>query len=119
MRKLILALGAIAVAVPSAGLVPIAANAAPVAKAGADGNWSQDRGYRKRYAYREWRGRDGRSYCRKPDGTTGLVVGGVAGALVGRTIDTRGDRTVGTLLGAAAGAVAGREIERSGKRRCR
>ena len=42
----------------------------------------------------------------------------MAGALVGRTIDTRGDRTVGTLLGAAAGAVAGREIERSGKR-CR
>lgn len=46
------------------------------------------------------------------------MVGGVAGALVGRTIDTRGDRTVGTLLGAAAGAVAGREIERSGSK-CR
>ncbi|MBN8812731.1 MULTISPECIES: glycine zipper 2TM domain-containing protein [Sphingomonas] len=119
MRKFILALGAIAVAVPSVAVVPVAANAAAIAKAGVDGNWSQDRRDRKRYAYREWRGRDGRSYCRKPDGTTGLVVGGVAGALVGRTIDTRGDRTVGTLLGAAAGAVAGREIERSGKRRCR
>ena len=68
--------------------------------------------------YREWRGRDGRTYCRKPDGTTGLIVGGIAGALVGRTIDTRGDRSVGTLLGAAGGALAGREIERSGKRRC-
>ncbi|WP_137864092.1 MULTISPECIES: glycine zipper 2TM domain-containing protein [unclassified Sphingomonas] len=120
MRKFILALGVIAVAVPSAGLVPVAANAAPMAKPGADGAYAQDRRDRRRYEYREWRGRDGRTYCRKPDGTTGLIVGGVAGALVGRTIDTRGDRTVGTLLGAAAGAVAGREIERSGnKRRCR
>lgn len=74
----------------------------------------------RRYKYREWRGRDGRRYCRKPNGTTGLVVGGVAGALVGRTVDTRGDRTLGTLLGGAAGALAGREIERSGQRgRCR
>ncbi len=119
MRKLILALGALAVALPASSVVPVAANAAPIAKAGVDGTYSQDRRYRKRYAYREWKGRDGRRYCRKSDGTTGLVVGGVAGALVGRTIDTRGDRTVGTLLGAAAGAVAGREIERSGDRKCR
>jgi len=70
-------------------------------------------------SYREWRGNDGRLRCRKPNGTTGLVVGGVAGALVGRTIDTRGDRTLGTLLGGAGGALAGREIERSGSRRCR
>lgn len=74
----------------------------------------------RRHKYREWRGRDGRRYCRKENGTTGLVVGGVAGALVGRTIDSRGDRTLGTLLGAGAGALAGREIERSGSRgRCR
>ena len=74
----------------------------------------------RRSQYREWRGRDGRRYCRKPNGTTGLVVGGVAGALVGRTVDSRGDRTLGTLIGGAAGALAGREIERSGSRgRCR
>ncbi|NYT42863.1 glycine zipper 2TM domain-containing protein [Sphingomonas sp. R-74633] len=119
MRKFILALGALAVAVPAASVVPVAVNAAPIAKAGVGVESPAQQRYRKRYAYREWRGRDGRSYCRKPDGTTGLVVGGVAGALVGRTIDTRGDRTVGTLLGAAAGAVAGREIERSGKKSCR
>jgi len=53
-------------------------------------------------------------------GTTGLIVGGVGGALLGRTIDTRGDRTLGTLGGAAAGALLGREIDRSNtKRRCR
>ena len=74
----------------------------------------------RRYKYREWRDDRGRLRCRKPNGTTGLVVGGVAGALVGRTIDTRGDRTLGTLGGAAAGALLGREVERSGSsRRCR
>ncbi|MFD1786819.1 glycine zipper 2TM domain-containing protein [Sphingomonas floccifaciens] len=109
MRNLILAAGAAALLVPASLTVPVAVETG-YSKAEAQRN----------YRYREWRGRDGRYYCRKPNGTTGLVVGGVAGALVGRTIDTRGDRTVGTLLGAAAGAVAGREIERSGSRRsCR
>lgn len=106
MRNLLMALGAASLAVPAAVVLPASQAEAGVQK--------------KRHSYREWRGRDGRRYCRKPNGTTGLVVGGVAGALVGRTIDSRGDRTLGTVLGAAAGAVAGREIERSGsKRRCR
>jgi len=60
-----------------------------------------------------WRGRDGRYYCDRGDGTTGLVVGAVGGALLGRVIDRHGDRTVGTLLGGALGAVIGREIDRS------
>ncbi|MGB3471803.1 MAG: glycine zipper 2TM domain-containing protein [Erythrobacter sp.] len=67
---------------------------------------------------RVWRGRDGRYYCQRDNGTTGLVIGAVGGALLGRTIDTRGDRTVGTLLGGALGAVLGREIDRGGAR-CR
>ncbi len=66
---------------------------------------------------REWRGKDGRLHCRRSDGTVGLVVGGVAGALVGRSIDTRGDRAVGTVIGAGAGALIGREVAR--KRSCR
>ena len=51
----------------------------------------------------------------------GLIGPGlVGGALLGRTIDTRGDRTLGTLGGAVAGGLLGREIERSGgNRRCR
>jgi len=101
MRKMMLALGATAMVLPTMAIT------APEADA------------QKRQKYREWRGKDGRMRCRKPDGTTGLIVGGVAGALVGRTIDTRGDRTLGTLGGAAVGALAGREIERSGSRRCR
>ena len=67
---------------------------------------------------RVWRGRDGRVYCERDNGTTGLVVGAGVGALLGRTIDTRGDRTLGTLLGGALGAVLGREIDR-GDVRCR
>lgn len=67
---------------------------------------------------RVWQGRDGRYYCERDNGTTGLIIGAAGGALVGRTIDTRGDRTVGTLLGAALGAVLGREIDR-GEARCR
>ena len=67
--------------------------------------------------YKEWRGRDGRTYCRKSDGTTGLIVGAAGGALLGRTIDTRGDRTLGTLAGAVAGGVVGKKID-SG-RKCR
>lgn len=103
MRKIILAFSALAVALPAATVLPAA---------GADAKRSQ---------YREWRGRDGRVYCRKSNGTTGLIVGGVGGALVGRTIDTGGDRTIGTLGGAALGALAGRAVERNtgSNRRCR
>ncbi|WP_404337045.1 glycine zipper 2TM domain-containing protein [Sphingomonas sp. MMS12-HWE2-04] len=118
MRNLLMALGAVSLALPAAAVLPAAKAEAKSAYAGAP---SYQR-HGKRYQYREWRGRDGRRYCRKSDGTTGLVVGAVGGALVGRTIDTRGDRTGGTVLGAVAGALAGREIERSGSnngRRCR
>ncbi len=122
MRKTMLSLGLAAAAAPVAMATPVqAAPHAPMFSAATAALFDAPSfEEQRRYRYREWRGRDGRYYCRKRDGTTGLIVGGVAGALVGRTIDTRGDRTVGTLLGAAAGAVAGREIERSGsKRRCR
>lgn len=109
MRNLLLAIGAATLVIPTATVVPISAGTS-YGKADAQ----------KRYRYREWRGRDGRYYCRKPNGTTGLIVGGVAGALVGRSIDNRGDRTLGTVLGAGAGALAGREIDRAGsRRRCR
>ena len=99
MRKFVLAMGLSAMVLPTV-LVPVSA---------AD---ARDR--------REWRGRDGRVYCKKNNGTTGTIIGGVGGALLGRTVDTRGDRTLGTLGGAAAGALAGRAIDRgSGNDRCR
>ena len=64
-----------------------------------------------------WQGRDGRYYCRRGNGTTGLVIGAAGGALLGRAIDTRGERATGTILGAAAGALLGREVQRN--MRCR
>ncbi|MFM5893686.1 MAG: glycine zipper 2TM domain-containing protein [Novosphingobium sp.] len=82
-----------------------------------------DGGYQRQY-YRTgngiayWRGDDGRYYCRRSNGTTGLLIGAAAGALLGRSIDRRGDRSTGTILGAAAGALLGREVERSSAR-CR
>lgn len=88
-----------------------------------DRRYSRDdyrRGYGDNYRYqgRNWRGNDGRYYCRRENGTTGLLIGGVGGALLGRTIDGGRDKTLGTVLGAAAGALAGRAIDRSDSR-CR
>ena len=85
------------------------------------GDYRSYRNYYDEPAYRSsraWRGDNGRYYCRKKDGTTGLLIGGAAGALLGREIDSRGDRTVGTLLGAVGGALLGREVDR-GNSRCR
>jgi len=120
MRNMFLALGALSLAVPVAAVAVPAGKAEAKAATHANASFDQQRRHGKRHKYREWRGRDGRTYCRRSDGTTGLVVGAVGGALVGRTIDTRGDRSAGTLLGAVAGGLAGREIDRnSSKRRCR
>lgn len=65
-----------------------------------------------------WRGDDGHYHCKRSDGTTGLIVGAAAGALLGRAIDTRGDRATGTILGAAGGALLGKAID-SGEVRCK
>lgn len=81
-----------------------------------------DRGYYGDPVYRNtrvWRGNDGRYYCRRSNGTTGLLIGGAAGALLGREVaGNYGDRTLGAILGAAGGALLGREVDRGGSR-CR
>jgi hypothetical protein len=82
-----------------------------------DRDWHDGRGWEGRRE-RAWRGRDGRYYCRRDDGTTGLLIGAGVGALLGREIDRRGDRTHGTVLGAVGGGLLGREIDR-GDVRCR
>ena len=63
-------------------------------------------------------GQDGRYYCRRSDGTTGLIVGGIAGGVLGTIIAPGGANTLGAILGAGAGALAGRAIERNNVR-CR
>lgn len=86
-------------------------------------NYNRGDDYQRNYSRTEnginyWRGDDGRYYCRRSNGTTGLLVGGALGALLGRTVDRRGDHATGTILGAAVGALLGREVER-GRSRCR
>jgi hypothetical protein len=66
---------------------------------------------------RIYRGQDDRYYCRRSDGTTGLIVGAIVGGALGNRIARGGSETLGTLLGAGAGAVAGQAID-SGTR-CR
>jgi hypothetical protein len=111
MRKFIIALSALSLAIPVSMAIPTDK---------AEARRDRDRDYRGGRHYRgrnEWRGRDGRTYCRKSNGTTGLIVGGVGGALAGRAIDTNGDRATGTILGAAGGALLGKAID--SKRTCR
>ena len=80
---------------------------------GYDRNWGQP----VRRDTRIWRGRDDRYYCRKDDGTTGLLVGAGVGALLGHEVaGQNGDRTLGAILGGAAGALLGRTIDRSSTR---
>jgi hypothetical protein len=67
---------------------------------------------------RIWRGRDGRYYCKRDNGTTGLVIGAAVGGLAGHEIAGRGDRTLGVILGAAGGGLLGRAIDR-GDMKCR
>jgi hypothetical protein len=91
------------------------------------GGYFADRYYRDHPRYRErvlsandriYVGQDGRYYCRRNDGTTGLIVGGIAGGVLGTIIAPGGANTLGAILGAGAGALAGREIDRNNVR-CR
>ena len=110
MRKFTMALAAATLTVPAAMTLP----AAP---AEAQGRYYDRNG---NYVGPTWRGNDGRYRCRKPNGTTGLIAGGAAGAILGNQIAGRGDKTIGTILGGAAGALIGREVERGlARRRCR
>ena len=65
-----------------------------------------------------YRGGDGRYYCQLSDGTSGLIVGALAGGVLGDAIAPRGSKTLGTLLGGLGGAVAGQAIDQNNVR-CR
>lgn len=91
-------------------------------------DWEPSRYYRDDPRYEEryltaqdevYRGSDGRYYCRRSDGTTGLVIGAGVGALVGRGLDGGRSRAGGTIVGGVLGALIGREVERSQDLRCR
>ena len=89
--------------------------------------WDASRYYRQGSQYRnrrlsrnDWiyRGSDNRYYCRRDDGTTGLIVGGVAGAVLGNVIAPGGAKVLGTIIGGGAGALIGKAID-DGDIQCR
>lgn len=91
------------------------------------GGYYPDRYYREGGHRRErrvsenerlYRGQDGRYYCRHSDGTTGLIVGAIAGGILGNMIAPGGSETLGTILGAGAGGLAGKAVDRNNVR-CR
>ena len=69
---------------------------------------------------RVYAGKDGQYYCKRSDGTTGLIVGAAGGGILGNVIDGGHSRTAGTLIGAAIGALAGKSIDQNNANiRCR
>ncbi|TPG56663.1 glycine zipper 2TM domain-containing protein [Sphingomonas glacialis] len=138
IKKLTLAATAIAMTASGLAATPAAAQryddqGYAYAQAYRDG-YNRDDGYQDRRGYRDDRryddgrryedGRrydDGRRYYNRSrcnSGTTGTILGAIAGGLLGNSIAGRGDRTLGTVLGAGGGALAGRAIEKDGQR-CR
>lgn len=122
MKKTLFAIAAASMAVTA---TPAMADPPPWAPAHGkrykDSRGYDDRYYEPRRITRNshmWRGDDGRYYCRRDNGTTGLVIGAGVGALAGHEIAGRGDRTLGAVLGGAVGAIIGREIDR-GSLQCR
>lgn len=83
-----------------------------------DGNQYQERALAA--DDRVYAGSDGRYYCRRSDGTTGLIIGAAGGGVLGNVIDGGHSRTAGTLIGAAIGAIAGKSIDQNNSNiRCR
>jgi hypothetical protein len=86
------------------------------------GGYYADRYYRDGSNYRPrrlsandriYRGSNGRYYCRRNDGTTGLIIGALGGGLLGNALDNGRSSTLGTLLGAGGGALLGRSVDRN------
>ena len=79
-----------------------------------DGRYYTDR--RLTNQDRIYRGSNGQFYCRRNDGTTGLIIGAIGGGLLGRAIAPNGSKTLGAILGGTGGALIGRSIGRDGVR---
>jgi hypothetical protein len=72
------------------------------------------------YEDQVYRGSDGRYYCKRSDGTTGLIVGAIGGGVLGNVIEGGHNRVGGTLIGGALGALVGSAVDRnSNDLRCR
>ena len=126
MKKLILALAATGMTATFSA--PAAAD--PPSWAPAHGKRAKERAsvYDSRGRYLEprrisrntriWRGNDGRYYCRRDNGTTGMLIGAGVGALAGHELAGSGDKTLGAILGGVIGGALGKAID-SGDIKCR
>ncbi|MBO9581583.1 MAG: glycine zipper 2TM domain-containing protein [Sphingobium sp.] len=63
-----------------------------------------------------YRDNDGHYYCKRSDGSTGTIVGALAGGVLGNIIAPGGSKTLGTVLGAAGGAIAGNAVDKNNVR---
>jgi outer membrane lipoprotein SlyB len=113
-RKLSLATAAAAATLT---LVPAAAQASHDRGSYYDSGRYQQNYRGDRYDNRYYGRSNVRYKGRRCKGTTGMIVGGVGGALLGRTITRDRYRgrsgTTGTILGGAIGALAGRAVQKS------
>ncbi len=107
MRKILLPLTAFSLLLPVSFANPITMDPASA--------------HVRKYRHHHYQGRVVRysRYCRRSPGNTGLIAGGVGGAVVGSQVI--GGGLIGVAAGAVGGALAGRAIDRgvSAKRRCR
>ena len=88
----------------------------------ADRYYRDGRYYQPRYLSaneRIYAGNDGRYYCRRSDGTTGLIIGAVGGGVLGNAIAPGGSRTVSTLAGGVLGAILGQSVDSGRRVQCR
>ncbi|MDB5669046.1 MAG: hypothetical protein JWO25_5 [Alphaproteobacteria bacterium] len=90
MRKLVLAITAATMAMPMSFAAPSAADAA------------------RRTTHHYYR------TCHRHKGTTGALIGGAGGALVGSAVGGRG--LAGPIIGGVGGALLGRHIQRHNSR---
>ena len=98
-----------------------------------DGRFATDydasRDYRDGSGYQErvlssndqvYRGSDGRYYCKRSDGTTGLIIGAAGGGILGNVVDGGRNRVAGTLIGGALGALIGKSVDQQNSQvKCR
>ncbi len=70
------------------------------------------RPYQMQTGDRIYRGSDNRYYCRRSDGSTGLIIGAIGGGVLGNAIAPGGSRTLGAILGGSLGAILGSSIDR-------
>src|SRR3546814_14599252 len=80
-----------------------------------DRGYDRDRGYYRDAGYYRGDRRYSGYRCKRDNGTGGLVIGAIAGGLLGNEIAR--DKTAGTIIGGGVGALAGRPNDKRSEER--